>query len=208
MSSLIRRSVGAVAIGLVTALMAGCGSSAPSMDGTSASGTPSPSPVGPGVALTARVHLIARDALPELTPQNSLLTAGDLANEAADPAIATQLENDGFLGAAKREFRGNSKSITGADSRVLVFETAQGAEDFVAYLSKHAEPFFGGPSIVKPLQVGNASGALIEPPGCGCAGAYPVYAGVVADGPKVLWLKLTGPKVRAGDVDQHLNTMR
>ncbi|HEX5016295.1 MAG TPA: hypothetical protein VFX15_01775 [Actinomycetes bacterium] len=114
--------------------------------------------------------------------------------------MLTQLARNGFLGGFVRDLRGRARDITGADSRVLLFASSQGAAEFSAFVAGAPDPFFGGPSKVKGLTVGGRSGYLIEPPICDCPGAYPVYVGIVADGPRLLWLQLTGPRVSIDDV--------
>lgn len=138
--------------------------------------------------------LLPTSVLPRLTADHRTLDAQDLADEAGDPAVAVRLTEAGFLGGAERTFRGRSRTLTGAESRVLVFDGAEGASTFAAYLADHPDPFFGGPSLVTPLQVGEAAGAMIEPPLCDCPGAYPLYVGILTDGERVLWLQLTGPE--------------
>lgn len=142
----------------------------------------------------ARRQLVAEAELPQLTPQARLIDQQDFVDEADVDGLEEQLIADGFRGGVERTFRGRSREITGTESRVLVFTTAAGARSFADYLASNPDPFFGGPSVVSPLRVGDAEGALIVPSMCDCPGAYPLYVGVVADGERVLWLQLTGPE--------------
>lgn len=168
---------------------------------------PSETTISSQLLAKARLSLIQPVIEPQLSVQNSVLTASDLADEYGSSDLLDQLQADGFQGGVKRELRGNSKTVSGVDSRVLLFDTPQGAQSFVTYMSKHSEPFFGGPAGVKPLKSGSAKGVSIRPPDCGCAGAYPVYAGIVAEGSRVLWLEVTGPRTSVDDLHQLLGTM-
>jgi hypothetical protein len=196
-----------LALPVAAALISGCGGASQPLTTSGPTPVSSPSPVSSHILAAADAALIRPKELPQLTAQNSVLTAADFAQEAGDPALATRLASEGFQGAAKRELRGNSRDISGVDSRVLVFDEAAGAQDFVKYMAKNSEPFFGGPSTVKPLHVGDADGVLIVPPNCGCAGAYPVYAAVAADGNKVLWLEITGSQATANRLHEMITLM-
>jgi hypothetical protein len=173
--------------------LAGCaaGADAPSAErGTSA----------PPVALSAveqqqaRRQLVDAAELPQLTPRARMIDQQDFVDEAEVDGLEEQLVADGFRGGVERTFRGRSRQVTGAESRVLVFTTPSGASSFTDYLASNPDPFFGGPSVVSPLRAGDAKGALVVPPMCDCPGAYPLYVGVVADGDRMLWLQLTGPE--------------
>lgn len=190
-----RLSSGSVSVVLVASLaLSGCAQDGGTSEGEP--GTPSP----PVVALStgdqqqARRQLVSEKELPQLTPQARVIDQQDFVDEAGVDGLEEQLVTDGFRGGVERTFRGRSRDITGAESRVLVFGSAAGAASFADYLASSPDPFFGGPSMVSPLRVGDAEGALIVPPMCDCPGAYPLYVGVVADGERVLWLQLTGPQ--------------
>lgn len=142
----------------------------------------------------ARSKLVPTGALRQLTPRLRDLTLEVLVKETDAPLLADQLESAGFEGGVERSFRGRSKTITGAESRVLVFSTSEGAGEFSEHLAENPDPFFGGSSLVTTLSVGDAEGTLIEPPLCDCPGAHPLYVGVLATGTTVLWLQVTGPR--------------
>lgn len=165
-----------------------------------ASDGPDAAPPEPAAGLSAaemqqaRQMLVTRDELPQLTMQTQAIDRQDLVGLADAEGVAERLAADSYRGGAERTFRGPSREITGAESRVLVFATETGAASFAEYLAGDPDPFFGGPSVVTPLDVGSSEGALIEPPMCDCPGAHPLYVGVVAVSERVLWLQLTGPK--------------
>lgn len=185
---------GLVSVVLVASLvLAGCAQDS----GTQVDAGPSaPSAASLGIAdqQQARRQLVAEAELPQLTPQARVLDQQDFVDEADVDGLEEQLVADGFRGGVERTFRGRSREITGAESRVLVFTASAGAASFADYLAGNPDPFFGGPSVVSPLRVGDAEGALIVPPMCDCPGAHPLYVGIVADDERVLWLQLTGPE--------------
>ena len=152
----------------------------------------------------ARDALLSRAQLPRLFGQVTTLTAEDVAGEAGDDALLDQLDEDGFVGAVRRDLRGRSRDIAGADSRVLVFSEPAGAQAFLTAVADDPDPFFGGPAEVKPLEVAGAEGVLIKPPMCACAGAQPVYVGLVTAGSWLLWLQITGARASAADVRELL----
>ena len=178
---------------------------------TQRSADPSPSSSSTSEALpsealrTARDYLVTPEVLPQLTGPYSSLNAEDLADEASNPEVESRLQAAGFLAGAQRELRGRSRDITGADSRTLVFSTPAGARSFARFLASEPDPFFGGPSVVHGFRVGATKGVIIKPPLCDCPGAYPVYVGLVADGPRLLWLQLTGPKASTAKVQRYLS---
>lgn len=142
----------------------------------------------------ARQMLVTEDELPQLTAQTQAIDRQDLVGLADSDGVDERLVADAYRGGVERTFRGPSRDITGAESRVLVFATDTGAASFSEYLAANPDPFFGGPSVVTPLGIGSSEGALIEPPMCDCPGAHPLYVGIVAVSERVLWLQLTGPR--------------
>jgi hypothetical protein len=171
-------------------------------DGGASSPEPVTAPTPPVDALvaTARAGLVSPRQLPGLSGATKTLDADQIADEAADPAVGSRLDADGFVVAVRRDLRGRARDVTGADSRVLVFAQPQGAESFLESVAEDPDPFFGGPADVRPLSIKGAEGVLITPPMCACAGAQPVYVGLVADGSRLLWLQITGPRATAADV--------
>ncbi|MFL6181682.1 MAG: hypothetical protein ACJ73J_05185 [Actinomycetes bacterium] len=193
-----------IAVGVLIALLVAC-TAAPRSDSS-----PSPAPSEPTatpseVVRVARQYLLSSKDLPQLAGEYSTVDAQDLADEAAQPDLAAELKSDGFLGGAVRDLRGRSRDITGANSRVLVFSGPEGAQSLVTSVAADPDPFFGGPSVVRRFHVGSAKGVMIKPPMCACPGAYPVYVGLVADGPRMLWLQLTGPRASAAQVRRLLS---
>jgi hypothetical protein len=187
------RSSGLVSVILAASLaLAGCAQDVGTSEGEPGASPTAVAALSAAELRQARQQLVAEKELPQLTPQARVIDQQDFVDEADVEGLEEQLVADGFRGAVERTFRGRSRDITGAESRV--FATAAGASSFADYLAGHPDPFFGGPSVVGPLRVGDAQGTLIVPPMCDCPGAYPLYVGVVADGERVLWLQLTGPQ--------------
>ena len=143
----------------------------------------------------ARQLLMPPRQLPGLDAVGGLVEADDLVAQAEGLDIGSQLDGDGFRGGVERTFRGPSRTVTGVESRVLVFSAASGAQSFAKLLADSPDAFFGGPATVRPMRLGGARGTMIKPPVCDCPGAYPLYVGVLVDANHVLWLQITGPRV-------------
>jgi hypothetical protein len=151
--------------------------------------------LSPDDLYTARQLLVSGRQFARLDAASGPVELGDLEAQAEGVDVRSQLNDDGFRGAVERTFRGPSRTVTGAESRVLVFSTPTGAQSFAKFLTDNADTFFGGPSTARPLRLGGAQGTVIKPPVCDCPGAYPLYVGVLPEENRVLWLQITGPRV-------------
>ena len=181
---------------LVMALLlvpvAGCASS----DGGGASESPAAaSTLSASVRAEARRLVVQPSSLPELPNTVQPLTLVDVAKDANLPDLQSTLVAAGFLGGLERDFRGRSRTLTGAESRALVFSSNAGATTYAHYVKENAGAFFGVPTKVRPVRVAGYDGWQMVPPPCACPGAEPLYAAVVADGSRVVWLQITGPRV-------------
>jgi hypothetical protein len=136
-------------------------------------------------------------SLSRLRRTTRVLTREDVVAAAYLPDLEETLSATGFRGGVVHEYRGRSRQLTGVESQVLAFSSRDGATDFSAYLSEHADGFFGEPTEVVPLTLGGHAGWLFEPPVCDCAGAYPISAGALQVDDKVLVLQITGPEANA-----------
>lgn len=183
----------AVAAALLATLLAGCGGGAANAPADG----PADSLSMDEAVSTAKGHLLARSALPRLAGDTSVLDLDDIAGEVTDPVVEQRLDADGFVVGVRRDLRGRARDVTGADSRVLVFADAGGADSFVRSVADDPDPWFGSPSQAREIDIGDARGVLVKPPLCACAGAQPVYAALVAEGNRVLWLQVTGPRTTA-----------
>jgi len=166
---------------------------------------PEPDVAPPAAPLTATEqralvdHLVGAEELPPMRRTSDTLTREDIVAEADLPDLGATLDTAGFRGGLKREYRGESRQLTGVESQVLAFSSSVGARAFNTYLSKHAGAFFGEPTGVQRFTVDGRDGWLFDPPLCGCAGAQPLGAGAVQVASEVLVLQITGPRA-----DSHL----
>lgn len=194
----------AAALTLAAGLALGVGACATDQAPVTAADSASPSAAAVELG-DAPSALVSRQDLPRLAGQLTTLSADDLAGEAGEPELATKLEEAGFIGAVSRDLRGRSRDVAGADSRVLVFSDASGAESFLDVVAADPDPFFGGPATVRRLSVAGSDGVLIKPPMCACPGAQPVYVGLVTAGNRLLWLQITGAGASPADVRRLLS---
>ena len=188
------------AAALVSVVVAGCG-------GGGSSPAVEASPTASERLAVARDSLLSPNEVAGLTGETTTMDASDLSSEASDPEVATWLDDDEFVGAVRRDLRGRARDVTGADSRVLVFADAEGATSFLDAVADDPDPFFGTPSTVRPLSLGETGGVLIKPPVCACAGAQPVYVALATDDNRLLWLQITGPRATAADAKRLLGTV-
>ena len=185
---------------LVSVVVAGCGEG----------GSSAAVEAGPTASVdlaAARDSLLSPSEVAGLNGATTTMDASDISSEASDPDVATWLDDDEFVGAVRRDLRGRARDVTGADSRVLVFADAEGAASFLQAVADDPDPFFGAPSTVRPLSLGETDGVLIKPPVCACAGAQPVYVALATHDNQLLWLQITGPRVTAADAKRLLSTV-
>ena len=140
---------------------------------------------------------VRADQLPALRETSRSLTRQDVEDLADLPDLGETLDANGFRGGMDYELRGKSRQLTGVESQVLAFSSAQGAASFGDYLSANAAGFFGVPTGVKRVDVRGRSAWVFDPPLCNCAGAQPFVAGAMVDGADVLVLQITGPQANA-----------
>lgn len=143
----------------------------------------------------ALVELTVRpEQLSELRHTSEILSTDDVVALADLPDLEETLEDAGFRGGIKQEYRGVSARLTGVESQVLAFASDAGAAEFAAYLAEHAGAFFGEPITVTPVMLGDLEAWRIDPPVCDCAGAQPLSAGAARVGSNVVVLQITGPE--------------
>lgn len=179
-----------VATGLVLLVAAACAS--PDADEGPA---PQPGAGSSDVVLKA----IPEGALPGNPARILELDLAALAADAIDAAsLETLLVNAGFVAGTERRFSQTAAGRRRATARVLAFETAAGAERYVAWLADHVQELIGDAQLVQVAQT--PAGAVVfvhEPSGC-CHLETRLFLGAWRRGPTVITLKLAGQGVRLG----------
>jgi hypothetical protein len=132
-------------------------------------------------------------ALAELTAVTRPLTGQEVQKASNVPHLADRLAGWGYTGGWQRTFQGESRRLTLAVSRSLQFRAPAGAAAFVAYMHQKAGTFYPF-ALSSRLTMAGRSGWVIRPPLCSCHMATPLLVGVIADGPRVSWLEINGPR--------------
>jgi hypothetical protein len=135
-------------------------------------------------------------ALAGLEGPRRSLDAASLARAGGGEAMRAELDRLGFVRAAERTLRGArpGAGVTGVTVRALEFESASGAERYVAYVRDRRHELLGRPTHAARLAVGARRGYLLRAPLCGCRHETPLYAGVTAEGRLARWLEVSGPQ--------------
>jgi hypothetical protein len=164
---------------LATVALAACGSD------KEEAGT-APAPGGAPATLPAA-------ALPELDSRARTLDAKALADDSLDPeALGDVLAEAGYVTGSEREFSGKSPTFDHVVARTLVFESAKGAEAYLAWLRGHAADFLGRAEAAD-LSVPGVSGVAFSLARCGtCVKEVPAFLAGWRRGELVLWLLAAG----------------
>jgi hypothetical protein len=167
---------------------AGAGALALTLAVTACGGPPARPAAPSGVLPTAAVAGLAVATQP--------LTSQDVQKDSNAPDLAARLAGWGYVSGWQRTFQGESRRLTLVVSRSLQFRTSPGAAAFVAYMHQKVGSFYPF-AVTSRLSMPGRSGWLIRPPLCGCHMATPLLAGVTAQGRKVSWLEINGPRASA-----------
>lgn len=190
----------ALAIGLLVAglVAASCGPE------------PSSEPVSPA-GPTAPTLTIPAAALPGAAAEPVALDVATLASDASEPADQDELEavlaEAGFVTGVERLF---SRTIPGrrrATVRVLAFETAAGAERYVAWVLEHPDALIGEAEADPTLGVPSGGAAFVHEPNPCCHNDSRILLAVWADGSTVFTLEVGGPSARRADVPKLLERL-
>jgi hypothetical protein len=178
-----RRSSCVVALVAVAALVASCGS-----------GVPGPDP-------------IPADALPGSPADPVTLDVTALSADAIDfEGLETLLEDAGFVSGAQRLFSKTEGGRRRLLARVLVFESAEGAARYLAWLRDHVDEVIGDANADEALRA--PAGGMVfahEPDPC-CHNETAVFLAAWSDGGTVLTLEIGGQAARASDVAELAST--
>lgn len=168
------RPVIAVLVGL---LLAACGSAAP----------------GP--------RAIPADALPGVAGEAIRLDAAAVAIGANDTTeLETLLADAGFVAGAERSFGQVDGGRKRALARVLVFDQADGARRYVAWLLEHVDELIGDSESLTLPQLPGARFLVVNEPDACCPRETPVYLAAWGSGATVVTLEVGGVGVEPADV--------
>lgn len=150
-----------------------------------ACGRAEPTPAAPPV--------VARDLVPGLDSDVTVLGTAEVAEDGSDPgAVAEVLRRSGFVVASQREFHGMSESFNRVLARTAVFRDERGAETYLSWLAAHPDAILGPSERVRPLVLGRPS-VLFALERCGtCHAELPTYLAAWRRGATVRFLLASG----------------
>src|SRR5690348_3051635 len=156
----------------------------------------------------ATLPVLTTSAVPGIAPVTTRLTTADLAKDAAIRGLAADIASWGYLGGRQRTFQGESHHLTLVVSRALIFRDALGAQHYAAFVREHRSAFFGAAVQAQRLPGQSVPGWMFIPPLCACHLANPALIGVLAAGPRILWLEINGPTATPALLMRLLRTVR
>jgi hypothetical protein len=178
---------------LVAGLFVACGS-----DPT----VPVPPPADEGTPVSG-IEPIPPAALPGRAAAPMTLDAGTLALDAVDvSSLETLLQDAGFVAGTQRQFSRTRAGRRRIVARVLTFETPQGAERYLTWLTGNVADVIGKAKPNDELKA-PADGTVFEhePNPC-CHSETRVFLAVWSRGRNVVTLVVDGPAARAAAVPE------
>jgi len=144
---------------------------------------------------------IPADALPGVAGEAIRLDAAAVAVGADDASeLQTLLADAGFVAGAERSFGRVDGGRKRALARVLVFDQADGAGRYVAWLEDHVDELIGDAQSLEPPQVAGARFLVFHEPSACCPRETPVYLAAWGSGGTVVTLEVGGVGVEPADV--------
>src|SRR5262245_4634350 len=147
-------------------------------------------------------------ALPGHAAAAVALDAGTVAQDAVDVSGLHELLSDaGFVGGTQRQFSRTGAGRRRIVARVLTFETADGADQYLAWLNDHVADVIGKAAPNDHLRA-PADGTVFEhaPNPC-CHSETRIFLAAWNRGTSVVTLQLDGPAARASAVPELLSQL-
>jgi hypothetical protein len=185
-----RRSAGATLL-LAGILTASCGSE-----------PQSPAPRAP------TIQPIPAEALPGRAAQPIELDVREVSTDAADAdELEALLERAGFVAGTERRF---SRTVGGrrmTRARILVFETARGAQAYLGWLEEHVDDVIGNARPVDGLSVPDGTIVFVHRPNPCCHGENRLVLAAWNDSDTVKTLELGGQVVETSAVPELISSL-
>jgi hypothetical protein len=144
---------------------------------------------------------IPADALPGVAGDAIRLDAAAVAVGADNTAeLEALLAGAGFVAGAERSFGKVDGGRKRALARVLVFDEAEGASRYVAWLEDHTDQLIGDTESLGAPQLPGARFLVVHEPNACCPRETPVYLAAWGSGATVVTLEVGGVGVEASDV--------
>lgn len=150
---------------------------------------------------------IPADALPGSPADPVTLDATALSADAIDfEGLETLLEDAGFVAGAQRLFSKTEGGRRRLLARVLVFESAEGAGRYLAWLRDHVDEVIGDANADEALRAPGGGTVFAHEPDPCCHNETAVFLAAWSDGGTVLTLEIGGQAARASDVAELAST--
>lgn len=144
---------------------------------------------------------IPPDALPGVAGEAIKLDAAAVAVGADDTTeVETLLADAGFVAGAERSFGQVDGGRKRALARVLVFDQADGARRYVAWLQDHVDELIGVSVSLGPPKLPGPRFLVVNEPDACCPRETPVYLAAWGSGATVVTLEVGGVGVEPADV--------
>jgi hypothetical protein len=142
--------------------------------------------------MSSQLTTLPESSLPKLDSRARALSASTLAEDSLAPELEKALEDWDYLTGLEREFSGKTTTFDHVVARTLLFESADGAKAYLAWLGQHADNVLGRaqPADLQPL---GESGVAFTLAGCGtCKKELPTFLAGWRRGATVLSLLASG----------------
>jgi hypothetical protein len=150
---------------------------------------------------------IPAEALPGRAAQPKELDVREVSTDAVDvDELEALLESAGFVAGTERRF---SRTVGGrrmTRARILVFETARGAQAYLGWLEDHADDVIGNARPVDGLSVPDGTIVFVHQPNPCCHGETRLVLAAWNDGDTVKTLELGGQVVETSVVPELIST--
>ncbi|HUF58345.1 MAG TPA: hypothetical protein VMR89_02520 [Actinomycetota bacterium] len=147
--------------------------------------------------------VLPADALPGMQSEVKAVDANALADDALDPGrLGRLLDEARFLSGRERTFTGPGERFSLAVTRVLVFESSDGAASYVGWLRDHPVDLLGTARALEPLELPGAPFLLVHTPGGCCPKDVPIYVSAWRRGRTVLFLRASGRRADPASVHE------
>jgi hypothetical protein len=152
---------------------------------------------------SAQLPALPGEALPELRSQTSTIGFQAVTAEALDPAdLEGVLQDAGFLSGRERRFSGRTSGFTNVVTRVLAFETPDGATAYVDWVRSHPDNLIGKFTAEEPLDLPGSPFLAVHAPDPCCPKDLPIYLSAWRRDTFVLFVRASGPGAGRRNVTQ------
>ena len=142
-------------------------------------------------------------AFPGMDSESVSLGADALAADALDRrSLEDLLRETGYVGGRERTFSGPGERFSLAVTRVLVFDSATGADRYLSWLRMHPEDLIGtAETLAPPRDLPGSPLLMVHVPGGCCPKDVPIYVAAWRRGDTVLFVRASGREVDRPSVE-------